>query len=531
MFNKKTIIIISIIGIISFLVLLGYLIYSFKFEQGKSLFEKPVVTKQQALKLAEEFIKQFGLNAKNYPHRSIGYSTRNREVLYLLKIFGYKQAKKLIQEQSLPYACWLLNWGGISGESVSVDIDSQEDRVVSYEFWRSLSPDEKVTNLKEEEAKELAEKFLVSQGLDLSKLELLNVNKNTHNIREEYYFKWAKKDTNFDEASYVINLAVKADKIASYAHDLQLPDSYKYEYKNSQFISEFWLMLANGFSLLLGIVLMVMVIIRRKSLNWKLARLWAGSLALVFLVNFLNEQSKYVFFVDLIYKVIAVLFLSLVMFILIPITGHLFKESFGKDIFIAKNKTNILPSLIFCYALTFFSFAVVAGVYNLLGHFKLTWDAGSGGTVGKIFTSKIIHFAPFLLGIIPAFIEEFFRGFTMALSKKVFKRTFLAVVISAFFWGFAHTVVDGSFFPGYIVGIEKFVNGILVGYILLYFGIEVSILWHFLNNFLATNILLSLLGPQYMAYAIALSFLILLPFIGAIYLYFKKPAISTVSSP
>lgn len=521
MFNKKIIIAVSVVGILSFLFLLGYLFYSFRFDE-EELFNKPAISKQDALRFAEEFIKQFGLDAKNYPHKTIDYFSRNKEALYLSKALGYKQLKQFIEDKKIPYSYWSINWDGLRGENVAVDIDSRDLRVIAYEFYRSPSPKEKITNLGEEGAKELAQNFLVSERLDLSKLELLNINKNTQNIQEEYYFKWAKKDLKLGDAVYVITLTVKGNKVASYSCDLQLPESYSYEYGNSQFVSQFWEGLSVLFSLLIGITLIVMVIIKRRALDWKLARRWSVALTAVFLVNFLNGQSEYTLFIDIIYKVIGALAFSLIMFILIPITVSLFEESFGKKIFILKEKSKTLPSLIFCYSLTFFSFAITILVYDLLRNCRITWDVGGGEIVNEVLTSKVIYFAPFLLGIIPAFTEEFFRGFTMALSKKIFKRTFIAILISALVWGFAHTVVDGSFYPGYVVGLEKFISGIMAGYILLYFGIEVAICWHFLNNFLATNILLSLFGHSYIIYAVVLSFLILIPFAYAIYLYFKK---------
>lgn len=521
MFSRKIIITVSVVGVLSFLFLAGYLLYSFR-SDDEELFKKPAVSRQDALKFAEEFVKQFGLDAKNYPHKTIDYFNRNKEALYLLKIFGYKELKQFIADRKIPYAYWSLNWDGLKGESITVDISSQDLRVIAYEFYRAPSVKEKITNLKEEEAKTLAENFLVSQGLDLSALELLNINKNTQNIQEEYYFKWAKKDSKLGEAKYVINLSVKADKIASYSHDFELPESYSYEYENSQFISEFWMGITTLFTLLIAVTLIVMVIIRRKLLDWKLARRWSGILAAIFLVNFLNGQSEYVSFIDIIYKVIGALASSLIMFILIPITVNLFEDAFGKKIFITKEKSSVSSSVIFCYGLTFFSFILTIGVYDLLSRHHVTWDVGGGQILNEVLTSKVIYLTPFLLGIIPAFTEEFFRGFAMALSKKIFRRTFISILISAFVWGFAHTVLDGSFYPGYVVGIEKFISGIMAGYILLYFGIEVSICWHFLNNFLATAILLSLFGKSYAVYSIISSFLILTPFAVAIYLYFKK---------
>jgi hypothetical protein len=212
------------------------------------------------------------------------------------------------------------------------------------------------------------------------------------------------------------------------------------------------------------------------------------------------------------------------MFILIPLTNLSFKEGYGRDIFINKNRNNLVSSIIVCYSITFISLIITLALYEILRNLKIAWDVGVDDTVDAIFNSKIIYLCPFFIGIIPAFMEEFFRGFGMAFFKKIFKSTFVSILIIAFIWGFSHIATDGSFYPGYIIGIEKFLNGIIIGYILLYLGIEIAILWHFLNNFLATNIFLLYLGSNLVAYALFLSILILLPFFVATFLYFKKPA-------
>jgi hypothetical protein len=525
--GKKTIIIFLVIGIISLFAFAGYLFYGFKYGQEETLFEKPAISKQEAVRLAGEFIKTLGFDARNYPYRRIGYDSYNRETLYLLTNYGYKGTKQLIKKEKIPYTYWSVTWGGLEDENLNVKIDNQDGRIISYRLSRYRLPQEKITNLKEKEAKILAEKFLGSLGIDMSQFELLNINKNTRGIQEEYYFKWGKKNLKLGQATYIINLSVEADKIASYSQSLELPKGFRYSYGNSNFVSRFWVLLSSSFSAILGIILLVLAIIKRGIMNWRLGRIWASGLGLVFLINFLNEQSSYTFYMDAIYKLIITAMYALIILILIPITELLFRQAFNKEIFITRNKqNNILTSLITCYSLTFFGFAIVAGMYGLLNRFKIIWDVGSGDVLSTLFTSKIIYLSPFLVGIIPAFMEEFFRGFTMAFSKKIFKNTFIAIFISAFLWGFGHTVTDGSFYPGYAVGIDKFINGIFVGYILLYFGIEVAILWHFLNNFLVTNIFLFYLGSDYAIYASLLSLVIVLPFFLAIPLYFRKCAIS-----
>jgi hypothetical protein len=530
MFTRRTVTIFVVLGTISIFILGAFLAYDFKFGRETDLFERPAISRERAQDIAKIFLKSQGFDSNNYPTRYTRYSSYNKEVLYLLRQYGYKEAKQLIKKEKIPYTFWWVTWSASRYESVSACVDSQDGRIISYFFSHYPNPQETVNNLKEAEARNLAQRFLVAQGIDVAGLELVNSSKNTRNIQEEYYYKWLNKQVKLAQARYIINVSIAADKVASYYLGLELPQNYMYEYKNSQFVSNFWMGLAFGISFLLGIILVILAIIKRSSLDWGLGRLWAKMLGLVFLLYFLNQQSSYVFYIDLIFKIISTLFYALIMFVLIPVTGFYFKEGFNKEIFIDKqDKNNLIASVIICYAFTFISLVLVFGVYSLFKHLKIFWDVGTDNVVSAIFTSKIIYLSPFFIGIMPAFMEEFFRGFTMGFCKKILKNTILSVLIAAFLWGFLHTAVDGSSYPGYIPGLEKFINGIIVCCILLYFGIEFAILWHFLNNFLATSIFLFYLGPQLASYATFLCLLILAPFFVAIYLYFKKPPLAVQS--
>lgn len=525
MLSKKATNIIVILGTLSLFITAGYTIYSYKYDQDY-LFEKPAINKQKALELARTFLGNLGFNTGNYPVKHIAYRSRNLDTLYLLKKYGYKKVRQLIHKENLPYAYWSCSWSGVGSESLLVSIDSQNGRIISYVFWHYPSSEEKILNLKEGEAKNFTEKFLAGQGIDISQYELINMNKNTLGLQEEYHYKWSRKNFVLGEANYVINVAVKADKVASYSLDLELPKSFKYEFENSNFVSRFWINLSMGLNVLLTIILIVLAILKRKILNWKLARLWAGVLGIIFLINFFNEPANYVFYMDIISKIITTVFFSLIALILIAVVEVYFKEGFGKEIFINKNRETIVSSILICYSITFISFVLVSAFYESLRHFKIIWDVGIDDTAGDIFTSKIMYLAPFLIGIIPAFLEEFFRGFTIAFFKRISKSTFIAVIFSAFLWGFGHTVTDGSFYPGYFVGIEKFIDGIIIGCVILYLGIEAAILWHFLNNFLVTNIFFVFLGGHFIVYSLFSSILILIPFFVALYFYNRKPAIN-----
>lgn len=176
MSSRKATVIFLIIGIFSIVSLAGYLVYSSR-KSSEELFVKPAVDKKSAEAIAKNFLESLGFNVKNYPAKRLGFYSRNIDTLYLLKKFGYEKTGELIDKEKLPYTYWFISWGGFKNEGLSVSVDSETGNIVQYEFFHSPSADEKINNLKESQARELAEKFLVSQKIDPLNFELTNVTK------------------------------------------------------------------------------------------------------------------------------------------------------------------------------------------------------------------------------------------------------------------------------------------------------------------------------------------------------------------
>jgi hypothetical protein len=210
------------------------------------------------------------------------------------------------------------------------------------------------------------------------------------------------------------------------------------------------------------------------------------------------------------------------MFVLLACTEHAFKKSFKRSIFMKKNRETVISAVIVSYSLTFIFMLLNYAGSAVLEHFGLMQEVGAGFVESSILTSNVIYLTPFLIGLLPAITEEFLRGFTMAIGRKILKKTFFAIVLSAFIWGFAHTATDGSVMPGYAHGVMFFIDGIVIGYLLLYFGIEVTIIWHFLNNFIATNIFLLFLKRSLTVYGIFSLVVIVSTFVIAAVLWFRQ---------
>lgn len=482
----------------------------------------PVVSKQQAVCLAQTFIDtvDVGIDLRHCVVHSVDFSSRNIDTLYLLERFGYPHVKRLIQEKGLVYAYWVLRGQDAQKGSVSLSIDSRNGRVVGFELAGHAWGQRDNCLLDKAAALKAATDFIAAQGSDIALFQSEpQLNKNIAGQPLESFLCWVSKKPLINEIHDALFLKVK-EGVVSFSKGLTLPQRFKDRYYKDILFSQTWFFVALGLSFVLSVIMVVIAFLKRKQLDWKLGKIYAVVLGLFFFVTNLTEETMFSVSADIVFKLISVLMFSLAVMVTVSVTRDCFRESFARDIFNNK-KEPLAARVIIGYSFAFISFIGVLGFYSVLMHFRLVWDVGIDKIAGGIFTSKNMYWTPFALAALPAVTEEFFRGFTIAFCKKKFKSSLLAVVVAAFIWGFLHTSTDGSMYPGVFAGIEKFLTGIAAGYLLLLAGIEVAILWHFVNNFLAASIFLFLPGINLAGYALVLLILVILPFFAAIYFYYK----------
>ena len=177
--------------------------------------------------------------------------------------------------------------------------------------------------------------------------------------------------------------------------------------------------------------------------------------------------------------------------------------------------------------MTFFFFAYQTVFY--LAADKLGAWAPADIPFSNLLNTRIPWIAVLLMGFFPAVSEELqFRAFGIPYLEKLFRSRSAGVILAAFIWGFLHSAYPNQ--PFFIRGIEVGVGGIIVGLIMLRFGIFATLIWHYSVDALYTAFLLLRSSNDYLRISGGLTAgIMLIPLIVALIAYLKSGTFSDES--
>jgi membrane protease YdiL (CAAX protease family) len=125
-------------------------------------------------------------------------------------------------------------------------------------------------------------------------------------------------------------------------------------------------------------------------------------------------------------------------------------------------------------------------------------------------------------GFFPALSEEFMsRAFSIPFFEKVLRSRVAAIVAAGFIWGFGHATYPNQ--PFYIRGVEVGCAGVLIGFLMMRFGILPLLIWHYTVDALYTAMLLLRSGNRYYVISGGLASLVFaIPMLLSIALYIRN---------
>ncbi|HVR43263.1 MAG TPA: type II CAAX endopeptidase family protein [Thermoanaerobaculia bacterium] len=139
----------------------------------------------------------------------------------------------------------------------------------------------------------------------------------------------------------------------------------------------------------------------------------------------------------------------------------------------------------------------------------------------EILNSALPWAAVLFMGFFPAVSEEFLsRAFSIPLFERWFRSTWIAIVAAGFIWGFGHAAYPNQ--PFWIRGVEVGLAGVVIGLLMLRWGLVPLLIWHYTVDAVYTALLLFRSGnAYYIASAAISSFLFLVPLIASVVLLIR----------
>lgn len=486
------------------------------------------LSRKQAIKRAGEVVKARGFDISGYD-KAVIFISDSSAVTYLQKTLGIKRANELIRSEIPAYGWQVRFFKELQKEAFWVQIDPADGKMLG--FTHSLLDEAAGGDLPEEEARRLAEQVLLSQGIDLNSYELKDKNKTKEKLRTDYHFEWEKKSYQIKDATLRLKVGIHGDKFGCYDEYLKVPEKFIREIEKESSGGAILSMISAILSFLLGIAALAMLIIRSKQNQvwWKFGLALSILIVVLALVEFINGMPLlWIGYSDTMSKAVFMTLTSgmfLVGAVMAGLAVFLFSvsgESLSRDwpqarmpLIEAFKKRQfrpgeILPICIVGYSLGFLFLGYQTLFYLIGTRFLSIWIP-----LDTQYSNMLATFMPFLFPLTIAagasLSEElFYRLFAISYLKRFMRITWVAVVLSALIWAFAHS--SYQVFPVYIRGIELTLAGIVMGAVFLKYGLESVVIAHFvIDASLASMLLLRSKNIFFLLSAGAVLLFMLLP--------------------
>lgn len=525
------------------------------------------VTRTESAEVARRFLQARGWSPAGYRHAAqFGYDSLTQ--VFLERELGLARSQRLIPGRVALWR-WENRWfRPLRREEFDVAV-TPGGQVVG--FRRLLPADAPGANLTAAAAQRLAEQFLQrrilpSHHLQLSDLALVSSTAHRRLHRTDYVFTWrdrAPLATGPGLSPYVAQaqvrreITVQGGVIGGYRQYLELPQAWVRSYRRLRSQNQTASTVDSALILLLGLALLIVLAIRlrRAEVRWR-APLWIGGAGAVlsFLAT-LNQigQAQFAYDTTQSYPSFLASFwgsaalqaiaIGLFLGLLAAAAEPLYRDYFPQHIALEKwlswpgfRSKAFLRSVIVGLMLACFFFAYQTVFYLAANHFG-AW-APADVPYDALLNTRFPWIFVLLMGYFPAIFEEFmFRmgaipllaGWLFGHSGGSGGRRFSfgswqvwgAVVIAAFIWGFGHSAYPNE--PFFIRGVEVGIGGVILGWILIRFGILTTVVWHYTVDAIYTAMLLWRSPNAYFRWSGGVTALIaVLPLAAAAALYWRR---------
>jgi hypothetical protein len=495
------------------------------------------VNRSEARVRGEKFLRDLGRNVAGT--RFAGrFDAEEEAKVYLERELGLEQASRFYGTDAKVWR-WKMRWfQSAVKEEDKVEITPRGD-LAGYESVRK--EDAPGAHLTREEARAVSRKFLERLGLRAASWKPIEVSPVTRPKRTDWTFVDERPGFRMKEATVRYATTVSGAEVTAFREVVHVPESWSRDYRRLRSKNETAGTFAT-FGLFVTLVAMLGVLVAkivRRDVPWKLVAAFGGIACVLALLSALNGIPLTLYEYETTSPLSSHLTKELVLGILGAIaTGAgiavvvasaepIYRERFPLHLSLSGmfsprglRTKRFFRGVLLGYALTAFFFAYQAVFYVVAA--KLGAWAPADIPYSDMLNTAFPWATVLLIGFLPAVSEEgISRMFSISFLDKLGAGRLVAVVLPALIWGFGHSAYPNQ--PFYIRGVEVGMAGILMGILMLRYGVLPLLVWHFTVDATYTALLLLRSGNAYYVLSGAIAAgILLLPLAAAVVLYFRR---------
>lgn len=452
------------------------------------------VNREQSQDLARRFLDSRGFVVSSYQHAS-RFQYDDEAKVFLEREVGLEKANRLMGSQIRLWR-WSNRWfRPLQKEEFAVDITPQ-GQVAG--FTHLIPEADPRTSITQQQARELAERFLRdTAGVDLGALEFVEASSTVRQARTDHSFIWQERDFAVHDARYRLEVTVLGSEIGGFHEYLKVPETWLRNYQSLRSRNEAAQVVDSAALVLLaiGLLAVFVICIRRHDVRWRLALIVGSVGAVLFFLSSWNAFSltKYgypttdsyqsfltqVFLRDL----LGALGVGFLLTLLTAAAEPLYREYFGSQVslgnlfsFRGLHTKSFLRGSVLGVTLTGIFVAYQIAFYMVAYKFG-AWSPADV-PYDELLNTRFPWLFVLFFGFFPAVSEEFlFRMFAIPFFKKLVRIMWLALVLAGFVWGFGHAGYPQQ--PFWIRGVEVGIAGVILGLVMLRWGILPTLVWHY----------------------------------------------------